>query len=207
MGIRSALQPFGGEHNPYKKGEVILLANGNVLAPTTVKIKKKGRYKLELVGAGASCGGWWTAGSWAWGSGGGGSGAGCVLELTLTTGEYEYYSGNGGAKAYDYGTQGKAGDDAYFRNKQNPSNYIAARGAPAGPFNGDGQGGIIENRSNWPIVANHLFVNGNGGTGNGTLGNAGIGGASVYGGYGVGGGNNNAYAGTNSFIKLTYLGR
>lgn len=208
MAIPTRFDPLGLtiEYRPNVK--VFEKVGGQVI---DTLVLHKGKYKVEMVGAGGGQGGFATNSGIGFGSGGGGSGAAIVFNMKISqTTSFDTYVGNVGSTNRGYLGTGGNGGDSWLRFAGQEGNYIACRGAGTGSggWSGHGNGGTIQEGSNFLTNVNAqttLRTNGNRGTDGGVVGGWGTGGNSVYQGYGKGAGGANG-DGSSGFIRITYLG-
>lgn len=212
MAIRSAFSPFGGQHEPYDKGELLQtidMKNVNTTNNTVVRtkefdLKTTGIYALTIVGAGGSYGifyGWdgdlYKCGPCS------GSGAAYKGELKLLKGHYRLTVGrffNGNQQNGEDSKLEIQNADGSWKVLVSAGGGIYATGDPQWASPPGGAGGTLTIISEVQIGNFTIRTNGNKGA-NGTFywyNGVTAGAASVCEGYGIGGGSPFGNGGANS---------
>lgn len=212
MAIRSAFSPFGGQHEPYKKGELIIeLTKGSIIHNLALA---KGVYSLEVIGAGGGYGGSATPDGHYWGyTGTGASGAGFVGIIEVGKGIYNLKAGFGGADATVQWIRGINGEASFFKDSQGLG--IIAGGGDAATSennawnNGWGHAGVLGITASKIIKSAMLSKNGNDGPSFWSWASKGTGATSVYKNYGEGSvrPSDGVAKGGDGYLRLIYLGQ
>lgn len=184
---------------PYSKNQVLLNIRSTSKTTSSITLKGKGRYKLELEAGGAAGSGWQDSNVWA----GGGSGAVIVVEVMLESTSYSY-SVSGKTGASGFWSCGGNGSASYFKGTN--VNFTVTGGESSyGKTKNDG--GTVSNFTG-TVKKTILRKNGNSASGwTNVPGAENAGGASVYSvdGTAFGAGGSSTKAGNQGFLRLTFL--